>query len=90
MSLNEELDGGVVFTYQAVTGVSSSGQPIYEERTTTIASYRTSILWNMLIRQMSERQDLPKACGQHVTLSQHSIFSEITLFENETEYIIKD
>ena len=47
MSLNEELDGGVVFTYQAVTGVSSSGQPIYEERTTTIASYRTSILWNM-------------------------------------------
>lgn len=47
MSLNEELDGGVVFTYQAVTGVSSSGQPIYEEQTTTIAAYRTSILWNM-------------------------------------------
>lgn len=39
---------------------------------------------------MSERQDLPKACGQHVTLSQHSIFSEITLFENEIEYTIKD
>lgn len=47
MSINEELDGGVVFTYQAVTGVSSSGQPIYEEQTTTIAAYRTSILWNM-------------------------------------------
>lgn len=47
MSLNEELDGGVVFTYQAVTGVNQSGQPIYEERTTTIAAYRTSILWKM-------------------------------------------
>ena len=47
MSVNEELDGGVVFTYTTVVGVTSSGRPIEEERTTTIAAYRTSILWKI-------------------------------------------